>query len=644
MASIFGLDFGTTNSVATVIGRSAAGEPERALVLTNRDDNRPHPSVVWYHGADTIVGRKAKAQLNQLGLGVFGDIVRSPKIYLGSPVGMNVGGVNRPAVNVVADVLKFLRDDALSRHYPGHSFDRAVLTIPVSMEGRARRELRQAALMAGIRVHQFVHEPLAALYGHLRARPDYQQYLAQLERRQALVFDWGGGTLDLTLCKFSGGALIQVLNLGDPEVGGDKFDLRLVNLVKQRHEKRYPIVDWTQLQPSAEARIINACEGAKIDLSQNETHTVFVPDILAAGGSEKHLEVELSRRDLEQIVEDLVRRGLGCIRNLLDSAEIPASAVEFCLATGGMVAVPAIRHGLLEIFGMARLRIVDNAATIISEGAAWIAHDGLTLKLAKPLELLHAHNHYTPIVHSRTTLPIEGEQIRNIFSMYCVDPRDSFAKFEFARPKWPDRESSQDVRIPYTHLTIEVDPHAAPLAERLEVEVRINHDLIATVSAESQLARSKREKEIHDLEFGLGLDGHEAGLDGTGIENQLAQAPNAQEPTITRSQSDSRDAVRVRSNVTVGQHDWDLVPGEIVQKHRPITDQFLTSLQRAEKMYYVSCSECGRTIYEIERDGCDPCAVKGRALSKAEALARREARTRDSMANSDARRNLPESA
>src|SRR5437867_3143242 len=109
-------------------------------------------------------------------------------------------------------------------------------------------------------------------------------------------------------------------------------------------------------------------------------------------GPEKHLKVELSRRDLEQVVEDLVRRGLGRIRNLLDAAEIPASAVEFCLAAGGMVAVPAIRHGLLEIFGMARLRVVDNAATIISEGAAWIGHDGLTLKLAKPLELLHAHH------------------------------------------------------------------------------------------------------------------------------------------------------------------------------------------------------------------------------------------------------------
>jgi len=619
MPSIFGLDFGTTNSVATII-RPTAGGPEGPFVLINRDDNRPHPSVVWYRGTDTVVGRKAKAQLSQLGLGVLGDFVRSPKIYLGSPVGLSVGGVNRPAMDVVADVLKFLRNDALSRRDSGQSFDRAVFTIPVSMEGPARRELRQAALIAGIRVHQFVHEPLAALYGHIRARADFRQHVAQMERRLALVFDWGGGTLDLTLCKFSHGALIQVLNLGDSEVGGDKFDLRLVNLIKSRHEKKYPAVDWTLLSETANARMINACEGAKIDLSEYETRTVFVPNILAANGPEKDLEVELSRRDLEQAVEDLVRRGLGQIRNLLDSAEIPASAVEFCLATGGMVAVPTIRHGLLEIFSMARLRVAENAATIISEGAAWIGHDGLKLKLAKPLELLHAHHAYVPIVHSRTVLPIDGEQIRNVFSMYCVDPRDGFAKFEFARPKWPDRESSQDARAPYTHLTVEVNPHARPLEERLEVEVRIDHDLIATVSAESQLLRSKRDKEIHDLEFGLGLDGQVAAATADANEAAIGAA-NEAEPLLGQGQHHSPGTVRVRSNVTRGLDDWNLVPGEIVQDD----DQFLTPLQRAEKMYYVPCG-CGRTIHEIERDGCDPCAEKGRALSTAEARARREAR------------------
>ena len=626
MAAIFGLDFGTTNSVATIIGRAAAGQPEQALVLTNREDGRPHPSVIWYAGVEPVVGRSAKAQLNQLGLGVFGDIVRSPKIFLGSPVGINVSGVNRPTIDVVADVLRFLRADALARGYPQQTFDHAVFTIPVSMQGRARRELRQAALQAGLHVHQFVHEPLAALYGHLRGRPDYQQQLGRLEGRLALVFDWGGGTLDLTLCKFSGGSLIQVLNIGDPEVGGDRFDLRLVQLVKRRHEQQHPAADWTRLQPTAEDRIIQTCEDAKIALSDRESTHIFVPDILAGGGDERHLEVELSRSDLQQEVADLVRRGLSCITKLNDAAEIHPSAIEFCLATGGMVAVPAIRHGLLEIFGMARLHDPDNAATVISEGAAWIAHDGLSLRMAKSIEILHAGNDHVSVVHSGTELPAEGKQIRSAFSMYSVDPRDGFAKFQFLRPKWPEREAPNDPRLTYTHLSVEVDETARPLYERLAVEVRIDHDLIATVSAQSQLRGDIREAEIHDLEFGLGLPPSD---DSSAKSAERSARKNAKaELGGNGGKVGAKEAgtVRVRSNVTASEHAWELVPGEIVQRFRSMADLQLTRQQRAEKMYYEPCCLCHRTIHHIERDGCDRCAERGIAVSAEKANARRAVR------------------
>jgi hypothetical protein len=128
------------------------------------------------------------------------------------------------------------------------------------------------------------------------------------------------------------------------------------------------------------------------------------------------------------------------------------------------------------------------------------------------------------------------------------------------------------------------------------------------------------------IEFGLGLDGQVAAATAEANEAAVGVTDEA-EPPLGQSQGHLLGEVRVRSNVTRGLYDWDLVvPGEIVQNHHPTADQFLTPLQRAEKMYYVPCSECGRTIYEIERDGCDPCAAKGRAVSTAEARARREAR------------------
>ena len=164
MAATFGLDFGTTNSVISMI-RPNPNQPSAFQCDVLTQSGQPHPSVVWYPGQEAIVGQRAKDQLNELGLGVFGDIVRSPKMFLGSPTGIPIGGITRQAVDVVADILQFLRQDALNRKLPGVQFDSAVITIPVTMRGPARAELRQAAQKAGIRIHQFVHEPLAALYG-----------------------------------------------------------------------------------------------------------------------------------------------------------------------------------------------------------------------------------------------------------------------------------------------------------------------------------------------------------------------------------------------------------------------------------------------------------------------------------------------
>jgi molecular chaperone DnaK (HSP70) len=508
MAATFGLDFGTTNSVVTVIGPDPETTRNKARVLVQ--DGRPHPSVVWYSGPEPVVGRRAKDQLNDLGLGVFGDIVRSPKMFLGSPTGIFVGGVTRQAVDVVADVLRFLRKDAQSRGFQGNSFDSAVITIPVTMRGPARAELRQAAQQAGIRIHQFVHEPLAALYGYLRAKPNFRQELANLDRRLVLVFDWGGGTLDLTLCQLHDGVLTQVFNAGDADVGGDKFDLRLRQLVRQKHEAQHPSADWTRMQPSAESRLIQACEDAKIALSTRPTSALYVRDMLAVPGPEKDLRLEITKPELEGSVRDLVFQGLGKIEALLDTAGVHRGAIEFCLATGGMVSMPAIQEGLREIFGMNRLRPIENAATVISEGAAWIAHDGIGLQLAKPIELLHADNSYVEIIPTGTALPLDGKAIQSRFSMYCVDPSDGFAKFLFARPKWPKRESQSDPRLPYTHLSLDVDKHSKPLFEKLDVQVSIDHDLIAEVRAISTMRGHSKQARIHDLEFGLSVNGVES--------------------------------------------------------------------------------------------------------------------------------------
>lgn len=623
MDGIFGLDFGTTNSVASLIQRDTrrAGGGYRAISLLNQDDQKPHPSVVWYSAGGPVIGRKARDQMSEPGIGVFGDVVRSPKMFLGSPSPISVGGTTRAAADVVAEILSFLRQDAVARGFPGEDFKRAVVTIPVALQGPGRRELREAANKAGIRIHQFVHEPLAALYGYLRNGPNFAEEVSRLEGRLVLVFDWGGGTLDLTLCKFMKGALVQVLNLGDPEVGGDQFDLRLRGLVRERHQQMHPTADWSRLQPTAEARLLKACEDAKIALSEREKTTIFVRQVLATEGPARDLEVEITRADLRRSVEDLVRRGLSAISRIVEAAGIPTGAVEFCLATGGMVAMPAIREGLVEVLGVSRLRTVPNSATIISEGAAWIAHDDIRLSLAKPLEILHADESYVPLIPAQAVLPTEGEQIQHSMSFYCADPRDGKAKFQFARPRWPGRDSSADGRAPYVHVTIPVDPFAKPLFERLDVCVTIDHDMIAGVRAQSSLSNHEQKMEIWDLEFGLSLSA--PSLTSGPVDGGRTDRASSQPDVGPRHRAHTTGSVRVRSNLATSAHAWNQVPGEIVLKANPhLLEQQLTRQQHDEKMYYARCYDCGRTIYEIERDGCDKCSPRGHALSTREATKR----------------------
>src|SRR3954453_20041208 len=254
MAEIFGLDLGTTNTLAAV---HYTGEPEARAFL---DRGRPHPSVVGYHGSTVLAGRQARDQLDSPQVGVIGDFVRSPKRYLGTGSDIHVAGVARDPPEVVADILRHVRRHAEGELAGAAQFGNVVATVPVSMDGRGRRALRRAAQLAGFDIPQSVHEPLAALYGYLRRGDDYRRRMAELEGRLALVFDWGGGTLDLTLCRVTDGSLIQIHNVGDPDVGGDRFDERLMRMVEERHRIKYGLGADPVLIPGSRAKLNAACE------------------------------------------------------------------------------------------------------------------------------------------------------------------------------------------------------------------------------------------------------------------------------------------------------------------------------------------------------------------------------------------------
>ncbi|HXR35368.1 MAG TPA: Hsp70 family protein, partial [Candidatus Binataceae bacterium] len=478
-----------------------------------------------------------------------------------------------------------------------------------------------AAHKACLRIHQFVHEPLAALYGYLRSQPDFKRRCAELENRAALVVDWGGGTLDLTLCKFMRGALVQIGNQGDAGVGGDRFDEAIADHVRNKHREHHSLESGREDTELATARLIEQCELAKKQLSTTASATVFVQDFFKSTGPERTLEEKLTRKELIEINAKLIADGLKNIDKLLETTDYGRPTVAFCLATGGMCQIPFIRDRLREIFSFDRVKAADHPERLIAEGAAWIAHNDLALELAKPVELYHADNTYVPVLPADFRLPIENKQSRPVsLQVYCVDPRDGFAKLQFVRPAWPGRSLPSDPRQIYTTQILKVDPNAAPFVERIMLDINIDHNLVVRVRARS--GEDDNITEIHDLEFGLDL----GAISRDGSADETSGGSGTSEPS-PQNASQTAGSVRLRSNVFLHSHcidgdpNWGVVPGEIVEQYSPRYLRIpLNSRQLAEKMYYEPCSLCHRGIYEIMLKGCDvrQCPEGSKRASAAE--------------------------
>jgi len=608
----FGIDFGTTNSLASVVVR------DRALSLTDVATGRPHPSVIWYRGSEVVVGRDAKQYLDITAEGAPPGFVRSPKMRLRRDGPIFVDGRAIDPTDAVSKVLQHLkRDAAVPRdRATGYHVSRAVVTIPVDFGGRERRALRQAALKAGIGVIQFVHEPVAALYGYLRAQPDYLRELARLDGRSVLVFDWGGGTLDLTLCRIQGGSIMQIGSLGDNEVGGDEFDGRLRNLLREKHAAAHKVEDVTGLeQPGMAAKLLNQCELVKIELSRPnaDSHDVIIRNFLRVEGPAQNLVASVSKKELEGISSSIVARGLGRIDEILEHTRLTNQDIELCLATGGMVNMPAIRNGLTERF-IGRVPTLNNSDRIIAEGAAWIANDDLRLTLAKPIELLVADTSgsgtYYPLVPAGLELPVENKVIPAANSrLFCVDPREGVAVVELAKPVRTGPALPTDPRKMLCVLNVPVDCRAAPLLERIECHLQIDHDYVITATLRSTGRGAQTKAEFHDLDFGLALPAHGEPRGGRGADGDK---PDEGGPLAHIPSARSNVAQRVNVALAVegpGADDelWRVVPGDIVTTWRPNHFDNRTSQaskrQNEERSFYVPCARCRRLISQIKAEG-----------------------------------------
>jgi molecular chaperone DnaK len=368
MSKVIGIDLGTTNSVVAVM---EGGEP---TVITNPEGSRLTPSVVAFtKSGERLVGQVAKRQaatnaentvysIKRFMGRRFDEVSDETKLVPyhvvpeGNDVRIEAGGQKWAPPQISAMVLQKLKQAA--EEYLGQSVSQAVITVPAYFNDAQRQATIEAGRIAGLEVKRIVNEPTAAALAYgLDKKGD--QTIA--------VFDFGGGTFDISILEVGEGVVEVKSTNGDTHLGGDNLDQRVIEWIIAEFKKQEGI-DLSKDRMALQ-RLREAAEKAKIELSSTMQTDISLPFITADASGAKHLSLQLTRAKFESLVEDLLQRALGPSRQALKDAGLQPSDVHEVVLVGGSTRVPRVQQLVKELFGKEPNKSV-NPDEVVAIGAA----------------------------------------------------------------------------------------------------------------------------------------------------------------------------------------------------------------------------------------------------------------------------------
>ncbi|MDR2529178.1 MAG: Hsp70 family protein, partial [Synergistaceae bacterium] len=318
--------------------------------------------VVSFDGKEILVGRKAWNRAAAFPE----ESIRSVKRLMGAMERLSLGGGNYDPEDISAMILRYLCEEA--RKLEGRKVERAVITVPAYFSDAQRRATIEAGKRAGLTVERIINEPTAAalFYDHVTVASEEEADAKGNADVYALVYDLGGGTFDVSVLRM--GDIIEVLSsTGDTYLGGDDFDKRLLARVLEQI-KNTEGLDLSDYVPAL-ARLGLVVERAKIALSNKASARIQETRIPAPKGKSCSVSMEFSREGFESLTKDLVDRTLASVEKAMEEAKLSPEKIDKVLLVGGMTRMPVISARLEEIFGAARLPVVDPDRSV-SNGAA----------------------------------------------------------------------------------------------------------------------------------------------------------------------------------------------------------------------------------------------------------------------------------
>jgi molecular chaperone DnaK len=371
MAKVIGIDLGTTNSCVAVM---EGGQPK---VIENAEGARTTPSIVAFaKDGERLIGQPAKRQavtnpdntiyaVKRLIGRRFDDPMTKKDMELvpynivkgkNGDAWVKAGGEDYSPSQISAFTLQKMKETAEA--YLGETVTQAVITVPAYFNDAQRQATKDAGQIAGLEVLRIINEPTAAAlaYG-----------LDKDENKTIAVYDLGGGTFDISILEVGDGVFEVKSTNGDTFLGGEDFDSKLVEFLAADFNKAEGI-DLTK-DKLALQRLKEAAEKAKIELSSAQTTEVNLPFITADQNGPKHLVKNISRADLEKLVDDLIKRTLEPCKKALADAGLKADAIDEVVMVGGMTRMPKVREVVKGFFGK-EPHVGVNPDEVVAMGAA----------------------------------------------------------------------------------------------------------------------------------------------------------------------------------------------------------------------------------------------------------------------------------
>lgn len=473
MSRIIGIDLGTTRSAMATI---EDGEPK---IIENKEGERVTPSVVGFDDGERLVGKPAKNQL----LTNEENTVKSIKRHMGEDYEVELDEEDYTPQEISSMILQKMKADAEDKL--GDDVEKAVITVPAHFDDTQRQATKDAAEIAGLEAERILNEPTAAAlaYG-----------LDDESEKTVLVYDFGGGTFDVTVLEMGDGIYEVQSTEGDNDLGGDDFDEKVVDYLLEQFEEENGI----DLSSNDEAmqRLRENAEEAKKELSSRESTKISIPFIHQEDGETFNLDQELTRSKFEDLVEDLIQRTTDPTQKALDDAGVDSSDLHDVILVGGTTRVPAVREHVQAITGKQPDKSVspDEAVALgasIQGGSISGEMDDILLLDVAPLSLgVEVKGGLTEtLIEENTTIPAEESK-----TFTTAQDNQSVVTVHVVQG---EREMANDNKS-LGQFNLEGLPPAPAGQPQIEVTFEIDADGILQVSAEEQQSGEEASITIED--------------------------------------------------------------------------------------------------------------------------------------------------